>query len=333
MDEVIDGDPPEPPHFTFRQMDTAAKSGMDFLPHEFYPWEKFPEETPTPEATNDEGIGTGRKELSTSTSQKISSDKVHRKLLGEDSVRQSLLKTHKMMHEEFGYAYRMEPAHVPLYIQKPVLERLQARWPDEHFAQSSHRFRNPTDMHFQFSYSYYLIHERRPFNFSNIFAQMDTDHSLVLETPELQRLATIVMLGLYKRGNPYRSPPLATDFAKMLVEDCAWASSRLLHLYASRSDLETCTNAMYRIFDWYQRKLNNRFMYASAEADSSFVMVGRNPELKRELDFALLKEPKFICLNDDINYDDEAAATEYLRLVGQFLQTLYPRPSPFELQP
>lgn len=91
-------------------------------------------------------------------------------------------------------------------------------------------------MHFHFLYSYFLMHEREPFNFSEIFALMDTYHSLVLEPLKMQRLATVIVIGFYKRADMYRSPPLGTNFGLQLFGGCDWIISRSAHLYATRTE-------------------------------------------------------------------------------------------------
>jgi len=322
--EVGDSEPVSRP-YQVREMVRAAAAGVDFMSEEQYPWQAANSEKSREKQDSHVGVerkSTGREELSVSG----------RQLLAADSVRQSLLKTHKLMHTTFGFADRMEPSHLPLYIQKNVMERLRARFPDEYYAVSSHRFREPHDMHFHFSYSYFLMHERKEFDFAQIFAEMDSDRSSVLEHLELQRLATAVLLGLHKRKNMYRSPPLATNWAVELVKECSFASARLsTRPYASRMELETCGSAMEKIREWYLLKLRNRYTLGDDDADSSFLQVGTNLQLKREIEFIYMKQPKFVCINDDIDYAKTEQANVYLELVRNLYQTLYPLPSTFEL--
>lgn len=310
------------------KLNRAADSGLDFAPPE--PWQREPVIQPTSDraatdtdhdAMETTARSTGRQELS-----------VQRKLLADDSVRQSLLKTHKLMHETFGYGDRMEPSHVPLYIQKDVMERLRSRFADDYYTVSSHRFRDAADLHFHFSYSYFLIHERVEFDFVAVFSSFDSDHSSILESLELNRLATNTLLGLHRKINGYRSPPLVTNWAAELVKDCAFAQDRLKAPWASRSELEGCVSAMSKIKEWYSHKLRNRYQTGSDFFDARFLQVGTNFQLKREIEHIYASEPKFVCLNDDIDYNDAERAAAYLKLMNDFYRTMYPLPSEFERQ-
>lgn len=317
--EVGDEQPEQIDMISF-DMKKAGRTGIDFKPPE--PWQREPtqEASKTTEKEQEkESTSTGRQELGYS-----------RKLMASDSVRQSLLKTHKLMHETFGYGDRMEPSHLPIYIQKDIMKRLRSRFPEEYYDVSSHRFREATDMHFHFSYSYFLMHEREEFDFTAIFSSFDSDHSLILESRELYRLATNVLLGLHKRQNGYRSPPLANNWASLLVKDCAFAEHRLVTPWATREELETCPSAMDLITSWYSHRLRNRFEIGSDHLDSKFLQVGTNFELKREIEHIYVNEPKFVCLNDDIDYQDTIKAAAYLKLTSDFYRTMYPLPSSYE---
>jgi UDP-N-acetylglucosamine-lysosomal-enzyme len=308
-------------------VEEAGRNGMDWIPEEWYPWEAEKEIENDPQ-TNEKSVGGPNIGAGTRSTAR---EELGRKILEAGSVRQSLLRTHKLMHEAFGFANRLEPSHLPLYIQKPLMERLRDRWPDEYYAVSSHRFRESFDMHFHFSYTYFLMHERQPFEFDIVFREMDSDHSNVLEALELQRLATTVLLGLHKRVNRYRSPPLATDWGMELVKGCEFSKRRASRLYANQVELQACPSAMDKIREWYHLKLRNRFVIGSDETDSKFLQVGTNPEIKREIEFIFTLEPKFVCLNDDIDYRDPQKANYFLRVVRNFYQTMYPHPSPFEM--
>lgn len=315
---VGDPAPPRKPAIAFK-MEKASDTGMDF--EEFAPWQR---ENVLGDVN---GVLTGNSEKRSTGRQELG---IQRKLLAADSVRQSLLKTHKLMHETFGYADRMEPSHVPIYIQKDVMTRLRSRFPEEYHAVSSHRFREPIDMHFQFSYSYFLMHEREEFDFVAIFSSFDSDHSSILERLELNRLATHVLLGIFKRNNGYQSPPLATNWAVELVKDCDFAKHRLPTPWAARSEIEGCKSAMDKIKEYYTQKLRNRFQLGNDFHEARFLQVGTNFELKREIENIYYSEPKFVCLNDDIDYNDAEKAAAYLKLTSDFYHTLYPLPSSFE---
>lgn len=66
--------------------------------------------------------------------------------------------------------------------------------------------------------------------------------------------------------------------------------------------------------------------------DLSFVMTNENITiLQNQLDLVLKKRKKFICLNDDINYDNLTNSILVKKIINNFYSSFLPHPSPFEL--
>lgn len=55
---------------------------------------------------------------------------------------------------------------------------------------SAHRVRHSEDMQFAFSYFYFLMSAQQQLNVTDVFDEIDTDHSGVLSDREIRTLAT-----------------------------------------------------------------------------------------------------------------------------------------------
>lgn len=64
------------------------------------------------------------------------------------------------------------------------------RFPEEFDKTSAHRVRHSEDMQFAFSYFYFLMSAQQQLNVSEVFDEIDTDHSGVLSDREIRTLAT-----------------------------------------------------------------------------------------------------------------------------------------------
>ena len=98
-----------------------------------------------------------------------------RKLM--DTFADSLLHVNKIYNRKFGYIARKVPAHMPHMIDVQIMNELQAIFPEEFDATSSHKLRSSEDMQFAFSYMYFVVGQKKALNVTEIFAELDTDHS------------------------------------------------------------------------------------------------------------------------------------------------------------
>lgn len=67
---------------------------------------------------------------------------------------------------------------------------LSLSFPEEFDKTSAHRVRHSEDMQFAFSYFYFLMSALQQLNVSQVFDEIDTDHSGVLSDREIRTLAT-----------------------------------------------------------------------------------------------------------------------------------------------
>lgn len=71
-----------------------------------------------------------------------------------------------------------------------LLCALSCRFPEEFVKTSAHRVRHSEDMQFAFSYFYFLMSAQQQLNVSEVFDEIDTDHSGILSDREIRTLAT-----------------------------------------------------------------------------------------------------------------------------------------------
>eukprot|EP00117_Sycon_ciliatum_P012243 scpid10762/ scgid2510/ N-acetylglucosamine-1-phosphotransferase subunits alpha/beta; GlcNAc-1-phosphotransferase subunits alpha/beta; Stealth protein GNPTAB; UDP-N-acetylglucosamine-1-phosphotransferase subunits alpha/beta; N-acetylglucosamine-1-phosphotransferase subunit alpha; N-acetylglucosamine-1-phosphotransferase subunit beta len=106
-----------------------------------------------------------------------------------DTFADSLRHVNRLFNRFFGFKSRKVPAHMPHFIDKRIFARLHAMFAEEFAETSSHRLRSPEDMQFSFSYFYYMMSERKPFNVTEVFEQFDVDNSGHLSHRELRTVA------------------------------------------------------------------------------------------------------------------------------------------------
>lgn len=93
----------------------------------------------------------------------------------------------------YKYFYTcLETAHLFLnshYLYQPLC-LVFFRFPQEFDKTSGHRVRHSEDMQFAFSYFYFLMSAQDQLNVSEVFDDIDTDHSGILSDREIRTLAT-----------------------------------------------------------------------------------------------------------------------------------------------
>lgn len=283
-------------------------------------------------------------------------DGPRRKLL--DAYGDSLRFVNKLYNLKFQRMQRKVPAHMPHYLDKAILNAMQATWPDQWNATSSHRFRSSEDMQYAFSYFYYLIHQPRPFDVDEEFAEnVDVDGDGTLNRNEV-RVFAVMLYGKTARISDGDVSELeeylknctlvdiqqrvddgvtVTSHESVLLEDAATAQDEE-ELHAALADVPITVRSIKACPDVYNKMeslvhAQKRYKHEVVPLNEvEFYMVQDNYTIVKErLDGIRAKMPKFICLNDDIKTPDpDPKLFETLR---EFFESYYPVPSPFELPP
>eukprot|EP01028_Stygiella_incarcerata_P010817 TRINITY_DN581_c0_g2_i1.p1 TRINITY_DN581_c0_g2~~TRINITY_DN581_c0_g2_i1.p1 ORF type:complete len:1327 (-),score=320.26 TRINITY_DN581_c0_g2_i1:960-4940(-) len=110
-----------------------------------------------------------------------------------DAFADSLRFANQLFSRDFGSENRKVLAHMPHFINKHIMERLQKHYSKEFDATSSHRFRGSNDMQYAFSYFYYLMSERNLFKLDEYFCLvLDVDGDGRLGRNEIRTMATFL---------------------------------------------------------------------------------------------------------------------------------------------
>ena len=242
-----------------------------------------------------------------------------------DPHSRSLAHVDRLFTARYGPAERRAAAHVPFLFKRSIVADLQATFPAEYERTSAAHVRTEDFMQTGFSYYYYLRSERRPVSAERLFDRFDADGSGGWSERELYS----VMRALLQRpASPEEVPLLQRELLR-----CAGVRSSSVTTPAdfSRSVVLGCPSVTSRL----QRRLGSQPRYRTRKGPRAawfFLMVPASPLLADQRLAEILSAPrKFICLNNDFSDSSPLWAEQVRVLLTHLFETLYPRPSQFEL--
>ncbi|XP_015673724.1 N-acetylglucosamine-1-phosphotransferase subunits alpha/beta [Protobothrops mucrosquamatus] len=274
-----------------------------------------------------------KKELAYFTESKL----VGRQL--KDTFADSLRYVNKLLNGKFGFTSRKVPAHMPHMIDRKVMQELQDLFPEEFDKTSFHKVRHSEDMQFAFSYFYYLMSAVQQLNISQVFDEVDTDHSGILSDREIRTLATRIhelplslqdLTGLEQMLiNCSKSLPLnITQINIIPPTQEAYYDPNLPPV--TKGLLMNCKLVTDRIRKAYKDKNKYRFEIMGEE-EVAFKMIRTNvSHVVGQLDDIRKNPRKFVCLNDNIDHKHKDAQT-VKAVLRDFYESMFPIPSQFEL--
>ena len=239
-----------------------------------------------------------------------------------DTFGDSLRFVNRLYTIAFGKETRKAPAHMPHMIDKHIMAELQARWPGEYDATSSHRFRSGTDMQFSFSYFYYLMRQPANLSFESIFArELDINGNGELDQRELLTLSLSLNNGVRPPG-----------------DELKWLRGNLTDISVELGDEGRITartvQAHNDLFEQIMDKFSSETKYKhtlETQDEIDFYMVPDDYEaVQLRLDEIRNNGHKFVCLNDDMNKTHDPDP-RLLQALSEFYQSYFPLPCPFEL--
>ncbi|XP_030576539.1 N-acetylglucosamine-1-phosphotransferase subunits alpha/beta [Archocentrus centrarchus] len=256
-----------------------------------------------------------------------------------DTFADSLRYVNKLLNSQFGFTSRKVPAHMPHMIDRLIMQELQDTFPQEFDKTSGHRVRHPEDMQFAFSYFYFLMSAQQQLNVSEVFDDIDTDHSGVLSDREIRTLATRI------HELPLSLQDL-TGLEQMLINCSKTLPTNLTQLHLVNPTQEAyydpsmppvtkglvlhCKPITERIHKAFRDQNKYRFEIMGEE-EIAFKMVRTNvSHVVGQLDDIRKNPRKFICLNDNIDHSHKDAAT-VKAVLRDFYESMFPLPSQFEL--
>ncbi|XP_032077219.1 N-acetylglucosamine-1-phosphotransferase subunits alpha/beta [Thamnophis elegans] len=257
----------------------------------------------------------------------------------KDTFADSLRYVNKLLNGKFGFTSRKVPAHMPHMIDRKVMQELQDLFPEEFDKTSFHKVRHSEDMQFAFSYFYYLMSAVQQLNISQVFDEIDTDHSGILSDREIRTLATRIhelplslqdLTGLEQMLiNCSKSLPLnITQINIIPPTQEAYYDPNLPPV--TKGLLMNCKLVTDRIRKTYKDKNKYRFEIMGEE-EVAFKMIRTNvSHVVGQLDDIRKNPRKFVCLNDNIDHNHKDAQT-VKAVLRDFYESMFPIPSQFEL--
>uniref|UniRef100_A0A671VSN8 N-acetylglucosamine-1-phosphotransferase subunits alpha/beta n=1 Tax=Sparus aurata TaxID=8175 RepID=A0A671VSN8_SPAAU len=256
-----------------------------------------------------------------------------------DTFADSLRYVNKILNGQFGFTSRKVPAHMPHMIDRLIMQELQDTFPEEFDKTSAHRVRHSEDMQFAFSYFYFLMSAQQQLNVSEVFDEIDTDHSGVLSDREIRTLATRI------HELPLSLQDL-TGLEQMLINCSKTLPTNLTQLHLVNPTQEAyydpsmppvtkglilhCKPITERIHKAFRDQNKYKFEIMG-EDEIAFKMVRTNvSHVVGQLDDIRKNPRKFICLNDNIDHSHKDAAT-VKAVLRDFYESMFPLPSQFEL--
>lgn len=233
-----------------------------------------------------------------------------RKLL--DVYGDSLKHVNSIYNRLYGSEGRKVPAHMPHFIQRPVLQRLMEAFPEQWTTTSSHQFRASNDMQFSFAYFYFLINERleEPW----LPHLIDTDNDGALSRNEFRTAWSIAY------GTPIKDEESMNDSFSLLSLNDTQAVS--LHRLSDSPLYDQLRSA------WSRTPRNPTELHDASSV--AFVMVKNNDtDLQGKLDGIRRDRHKFICLNDNLHHDDPNTVI-VKKMLRDFYDSILPNESDFE---
>ncbi|XP_040030053.2 N-acetylglucosamine-1-phosphotransferase subunits alpha/beta isoform X1 [Gasterosteus aculeatus] len=257
----------------------------------------------------------------------------------QDTFADSLRHVNKLLNGQFGFTSRKVPAHMPHMIDRLIMQELQDTFPEAFDKTSGHRVRHPEDMQFAFSYFYFLMSAQQRLNVSEVFDEIDTDHSGVLSDREIRTLATRI------HELPLSLQDL-TGLEQMLINCSKTLPTNLTQLHLVNPTQEAyydpsmppvtkglvlyCKPITERIQKAFKDQNKYKFE-VMGEEEIAFKMVRTNvSHVVGQLDDIRKNPRKFICLNDNIDHSHKDAST-VKAVLRDFYESMFPLPSQFEL--
>uniref|UniRef100_A0A671KAW7 N-acetylglucosamine-1-phosphotransferase subunits alpha/beta n=1 Tax=Sinocyclocheilus anshuiensis TaxID=1608454 RepID=A0A671KAW7_9TELE len=239
-----------------------------------------------------------------------------------DTFADSLRYVNRLLNAQFGFTSRKVPMSSKEFDKT-----------------SSHCVRHSEDMQFAFSYFYFLMSAVQQLNISEVFDEIDTDHSGVLSDREIRTLATRV------HELPLSLQDL-TSLEQMLINCSKALPSNLTQLHTVSPTQEAyydpsmppvtkglvihCKPITERIHKTFKDQNKYKFEIMGEE-EIAFKMIRTNvSHVVGQLDDIRKNPRKFICLNDNIDHSHKDANT-VKAVLRDFYESMFPLPSQFEL--
>ena len=238
-----------------------------------------------------------------------------------DKYAQSLKFVDDLYTAEFGKRFRSTPPHMPHMINKTILSQLHLRFSQQFNKTSANRFRSADDMQFSFAYFHFIVEATHTPNTSQFVRELDLDNNNEFSEGELHSL----------RCKLYDLPLAQSDISEfdLLLEMCS--NLHTIHTFTP-DNIMKCQEMMSVIDNSLNNVTTSMFEHEFADADDVqfVILIGKSDNVKNELNKIRKSVKKFVSINDDLSHDVSDDSKKSIKDYKDFLETLFPHPSPFE---
>lgn len=243
-----------------------------------------------------------------------------RKLM--DFYGDSLKYSNYVISKRYSIQIRKVPAHMPMLLDREVLERMNVALYDEIQETSSHRFRESSDLQFAFTYYHFLMSEQLYPTLAQILAEFDSDQDGRLNRNEARSFYLSASKDQFEEKN----------FEKFWNDAVSCAGKRHPDRPLSIAALTDCSDFEFLSDEMKVRK-RNKYTVLKMD-DVSFNQISDDvQQLQSQLDKLRKSPTQFICINDNFSYGDARKARTINAILHDFFEAILPIRSQFENQP
>lgn len=189
---------------------------------------------------------------------------------------------------------RIVPPHMPFLIEKAIVQELETTLKNEFQRTSANRFRSQTDLQFSFTYYNFILSKLYEINSEELLDIYSND--------TLQKFN--VSYDLIVKCNSYNKF-IDSQMCKSVNNQLRNIIESIKHKYK------------YEIF---KKRISNQF---SLNNENGFELINMNLNYSENF-------TKFLCINDEINYDDLTNAKSVFKYLEIFYEKNFPKKSSFE---
>ena len=239
-----------------------------------------------------------------------------RKLM--DFYADSLKYSNYIISKRFSIKTRKVPAHMPMLLDREVLERMNVELYDEIQETSAHRFRDSTDLQFAFTYFYYLMSEKFYPTLEQILREFDSDQDGHLNRNEARTFFLSTTKAQFEEN----------EFERFWNDSITCSQNRRTDRL-SIGVLIYCSDFEFLSDETKVRK-RNKFVTLKTD-DVSFNQINDDVQLLQpQLDKVRKSPTQFICINDNFSYGNTDQANTINRILHDFFESILPMRSEFE---
>ena len=246
-----------------------------------------------------------------------------RKLM--DFYADSLTFSNYIMNKKYSIQNRKVPAHMPMLLDRDILERMNIELNDEIQETSSHRFRNSNDLQFAFTYFYFLMSEQFYQTLQQILDEYDIDRDKHLNKNEARTFYLATTKSQFEEK----------DFNLFWNESLSCLKANQNNNRQQKAKVSILLNCHEFGFLNEESKVRKRNEFTILKIDDvSFNTINDDLDhLQSQLDNVRKSPKQFICINDNYSYRDTAKTKKINEILHEFYESILPLKSKFEIDP